>query len=477
MSMRQSNKTRSRLFGQDDRSVGGVHMIQQQFKDMHRKIDHARKHVDNEPPMASMFKRPHFSSFGVDYRERVKEKKLPHVHARVDSSEPATFYLIKNLYINRRVRSQYDSSPRRSSPTKGGAAGAGAADTAPPGIHVPDGRETYAQRPRPLSARVATTTPVAAGRTHTARVMSEAAVDASVRGYAESIATRLEDIAVHREQLRRRRILRAQAELAATAPAAAAADSSSDDMLRDAAQEALNSLRARAGVDTADRDEGPRHRPHPPASFHPEHTADAHGVIPEEPSFARGGGVDGLAAHARPHDDTPFHHGARMSDDAADEAALNGVLRPPGRPKSAGHQFPVPTPPARVTPTVPSPAHVRRTPPPGVDTAALQGVLRPGSASRPSPPPATPQQPKPAESAASEVAVSSAERYAALRFPSTTEPDAGADGAGAAPRPEPTAQEAVAAAASPKRTGPPGSVYSANDFVTTYDDDDAEFDR
>jgi hypothetical protein len=210
-------------------------MIQQQFKDMHRKIDHARKHVDNEPPMASMFKRAHFNNFAVDYRERVKERPMVHVRPRVDSREPDSFHLIANLYINRQTRSQYASPVVKAT--------ASALDP------EPNGRVTYATRPRPLSARATAASHSASGHC-TRAVLREAATDRAAEDYALSIANRLDDIARHRDALQNRRLLRRQQEAAAFAatmesPTRSDASGIATDPLKDAAQSALESISRR----------------------------------------------------------------------------------------------------------------------------------------------------------------------------------------------------------------------------------------
>jgi hypothetical protein len=318
--------------------------------------------------------------------------------------------------------------------------------------------------------------PFAAGRAHTGTVLTEAAVDESTQAYAESITSRLEEIAAHREQLRRRRILRAsQGNAAREATPAGEGFYSSDDVLREAAQHALTSMRRRAGVD-CDEDDEPNcaAAAHRHAHFQPEPTkADDHGVIAEEPPFAQqqyhhqyhqqhadvdshAAGYDGSGPSAHPHHD---------------HDAVHGVLRGPfgsQHPKSASSQFKVPTPPARSIPTVPSPAHLRRTPPPAEHhQAAVNGVLQPGvTAAAPAPP-----------SAESSASVATADttannQYAGLQFPSTMGQESSSSGSGGASGPGPAASETQNVAASGQ-----AGVFSANDFVAKYDDIDDSFDR
>lgn len=123
-----------RHFALDERGIGGTHMIQQQFVDMHRKIVHAQKCVDNNPPVASMFRRPHFCRFGEDYRARIKDRRTKEEKnnsskknrqdmgkaaldeerksgRRVDCQPPESYtQFLKHLYINKKQSREWISA-------------------------------------------------------------------------------------------------------------------------------------------------------------------------------------------------------------------------------------------------------------------------------------------------------------------------------------------------------------------------------
>jgi hypothetical protein len=455
--MSTGRRSNAKFFALDDRCIGGTHMIQQQFKDMHRKIDHARKHVDNEPPMASMFKRPHFGGFGVDYRERVRERTMPHVRPRVDCKEPDSYYLIANLYINRKERSQYASPVHKERPT--------------PGEAEPHGRVTYATRPRPLSARVATVSAAAPGLS-TMSVLNAAAADQSIEGYATSIADRLDEIAAHREALRRRRILRRTSLTATTGHGTPTTTPRGvpDTLLREAANAALDSGRASS------------YHQH----LHEHHQQYQHGgafsasapipgldnslhlrdSIPSMRSFTESG-IEGQLRPGREHfsplqaPESPGIPAQEPHTASNNRSAVEGVLRGPTvpvgdvlvpRPPTSG--FPVPTPPARTTRALPSPPNLRRTPPTsppplaGETMSALAAVAAPLRG-----PPGLSLRRASEGTEDEESAPPASSVYGVLRFPSTVD------------SPDKAARVGARAVAG-------GQVVTANDFVEPYDDSD-----
>ena len=167
-------------FALDDRGVGGTHLIQQQFRHMHRTISSARTRVDCKPPLIHSFaKRPYFKQLNVDYANRIIEspKHKTTVKPKVDTAAPASFPLLKDLYINQCTLKPYGAEKLR-------------ADTA--------------------AKAEAAARPAAVAGTAAANAVAAMAGDAlsSVREYAAHLERRIAGIDVERRRIRERRLLR-----------------------------------------------------------------------------------------------------------------------------------------------------------------------------------------------------------------------------------------------------------------------------